>query len=55
MSGPQLCMGQILAFGQYTVSIALTGLWFIPTYDGITPAFGAVVPIGLEGGMNQPS
>lgn len=50
VSGPQLCMGQILAFGQYTISVALTGLWFIPSYDGVTPAFGAVVPIGLEGG-----
>lgn len=49
VSGPQLCMGQILAFGQYTVSVTLTWLWFIPTY-GVEPSFGAVVPIGLEGG-----
>ena len=46
---PQLCFGQILAWGQYVLGIGLTGFVLVPLF-GIHPAFGNLLEIGFEGG-----
>lgn len=46
---PQLCMGQLLAWGQYVVGLALAGFLIVPFYD-LPPAFGNLIEIGFEGG-----
>lgn len=46
---PQICMGQILAWGQYAIGLGLTGLLFIPLFK-INPAFGNLLEIGFQGG-----
>ena len=46
---PQLCFGQILAWGQYVIGLGLAGFVLGP-YFGIHPAFGNLLEIGFEGG-----
>ena len=46
---PQLCFGQILAWGQYVLGLGLTGFVLMPLF-GIHPAFGNLLEIGFEGG-----
>ena len=46
---PQLCFGQILAWGQYVIGLGLTGFVLMPLF-GIHPAFGNLLEIGFEGG-----
>ena len=49
MALPQLCMGQLLAWGQYVIGLGLAGFLFLPLF-GINPAFGNLLEIGFEGG-----
>ena len=49
MALPQLCMGQLLAWGQYVIGLGLVGFLLIPLF-GINPAFGNLLEIGFEGG-----
>ena len=46
---PQLCFGQILAWGQYVLGLGLAGFILNPLF-GIEPAFGNLLEIGFEGG-----
>lgn len=46
---PQLCMGQILAWGQYVVGLGVTMLLLAPLF-GVPFAFGNLLEIGFEGG-----
>ena len=46
---PQLCMGQLLAWGQYVLGLGLCGLLLIPLF-GVPPAFGNLLEIGFQGG-----
>lgn len=46
---PQLCMGQILAWGQYVVGLGVTALVLAPFF-GVPFAFGNLLEIGFEGG-----
>lgn len=46
---PQFCFGQMLAWGQYVIGFAITGLLLIPLF-GVNPAFGNLLEIGFEGG-----
>ena len=46
---PQLCMGQLLAWGQYVLGLGLCGLLLIPLF-GVPPAFGNLMEIGFQGG-----
>lgn len=46
---PQLCFGQILAWGQYVIGLGLAGFVLSPLF-GINPAFGNLLEIGFEGG-----
>ncbi len=46
---PQLCMGQMLAWGQYVLGLGLVGLLLIPLF-GVPPAFGNLLEIGFQGG-----
>ncbi|MCQ2379765.1 MAG: hypothetical protein MJ025_02430 [Victivallaceae bacterium] len=46
---PQLCIGQLLSWGQYVVGIGVTGLLLTPLF-GIPPMFGNLLEIGFEGG-----
>ena len=49
MAFPQLCFGQILAWGQYVLGLGLAGFVLVPLF-GIHPAFGNLLEIGFEGG-----
>ena len=49
MALPQLCMGQLLAWGQYVIGLGLAGFLFLPLF-GVNPAFGNLLEIGFEGG-----
>lgn len=49
ISFPQICLGQILAWGQYVVGLGITGLVLIWFFD-IPPAFGNLIEIGFQGG-----
>ncbi|MBQ4329453.1 MAG: sodium:glutamate symporter [Lentisphaeria bacterium] len=49
MALPQLCMGQLLAWGQYVIGLGLAGFLLFPLF-GINPAFGNLLEIGFEGG-----
>ncbi|MBO7328379.1 MAG: sodium:glutamate symporter [Lentisphaeria bacterium] len=49
MALPQLCMGQLLAWGQYVIGLGITGFLLFPLF-GINPAFGNLLEIGFEGG-----
>ncbi len=46
---PQLCLGQILAWGQYVLGLGLAGFLFIRLFD-VPPAFGNLLEIGFQGG-----
>ena len=46
---PQLCFGQIMAWGQYVIGFALVGFLLIPVF-GVHPAFGNLLEIGFQGG-----
>ena len=46
---PQLCFGQMLAWGQYVIGFALGGFVLIPLF-GVNPGFGNLLEIGFQGG-----
>ena len=46
---PQLCMGQLLAWGQYVFGLGLCGFLLMP-YFGVPEAFGNLLEIGFQGG-----
>lgn len=46
---PQLCLGQIIAWGQYVVGLGLAGLVFV-RWCNVPAAFGNLLEIGFEGG-----
>lgn len=48
-AGPQLAYGQIVAWGQYVVGIGLS-IFLLSAFFELSPAFGAIVPVGFEGG-----
>ncbi|MDF1542397.1 MAG: sodium/glutamate symporter [Anaerosomatales bacterium] len=49
LAGPQVALGQTLAWGQYVVGIELALLVLGPVF-GMDPMAGALIEIGLEGG-----
>lgn len=49
LAAPQLCYGQLIAWGQYVVGLALAGLILIPLFH-VDRAFGTLLEIGFEGG-----
>ena len=49
MALPQLCMGQMLAWGQYVIGLGLAGLLLVPVF-GVNAAMGNLLEIGFEGG-----
>lgn len=46
---PQLCFGQILAWGQYVIGFAMVGFILIPLF-GVNEGFGNLLEIGFQGG-----
>ena len=46
---PQLCLGQVIAWGQYVVGLGLAGFVFT-RWCGVPAAFGNLLEIGFEGG-----
>ena len=46
---PQLCLGQMIAWGQYVVGLGLAGFVFVRLF-GVPAAFGNLLEIGFEGG-----
>ena len=46
---PQLCFGQLLAWGQYVIGLGLAGFLLVPLF-GVPPAFGNLLEIGFQGG-----
>ncbi|HDY65794.1 MAG TPA: sodium:glutamate symporter, partial [Phycisphaerae bacterium] len=48
-AAPQLAYGQVVAWGQYVVGIGLTLLILTPVF-GVPEMFGAIIPVGFEGG-----
>ena len=46
---PQLCMGQLLAWGQYVFGLGLCGFLLMPCF-GVPEAFGNLLEIGFQGG-----
>ena len=46
---PQLCMGQLLAWGQYVIGLGIAGFLLAPWF-GVHPAVGNLLEIGFEGG-----
>lgn len=46
---PQLCFGQLLAWGQYVLGLGLVGFVLAPLF-GVPPAFGNLLEIGFQGG-----
>ena len=49
IAGPQLCYGQIVAWGQYLVGIGLV-LVILGPLLGVPEQFGVIIPVGFEGG-----
>jgi glutamate:Na+ symporter, ESS family len=49
VAGPQVALGQSIAWGQYVVGIALGLLVLAPVFD-MDPVAGALIEIGFEGG-----
>jgi glutamate:Na+ symporter, ESS family len=49
VAGPQVALGQSIAWGQYVVGIAL-GLLVLSPVFGMDPIAGALIEIGFEGG-----
>jgi glutamate:Na+ symporter, ESS family len=48
-AGPQVVVGQSIAWGQYVVGLGLALLVLTPVY-GLPPTVGALIEIGFEGG-----
>ncbi|MBT3192478.1 MAG: sodium:glutamate symporter [Verrucomicrobia bacterium] len=48
-AAPQLAYGQIVAWGQYVVGVALVLVLLKPLFN-VSSLFGVVVPVGFEGG-----
>jgi glutamate:Na+ symporter, ESS family len=48
-AGPQVVVGQTIAWGQYVVGLGLALLILTPVY-GLPPTVGALIEIGFEGG-----
>ena len=46
---PQICMGQLLAWGQYVIGLGLAGFVFLPLFN-LNPVFGNLLEIGFQGG-----
>ena len=46
---PQLCLGQIMSWGQYVVGLGLAG-FVLSRFCDVPPAFGNLIEIGFEGG-----
>ena len=46
---PQLCFGQVSAWGQYVIGLGLAGFVLVPLF-GVNPAFGNLLEIGFQGG-----
>lgn len=46
---PQLCFGQVSAWGQYVIGLGITGFILMPVFN-INPAFGNLLEIGFQGG-----
>ena len=46
---PQLCLGQLMAWGQYVLGLGLAGLLLTPLF-GVPQAFGNLLEIGFQGG-----
>lgn len=46
---PQLCLGQIIAWGQYVLGLGLAGFLLAKAF-GVPPAFGNLLEIGFQGG-----
>lgn len=46
---PQLCFGQILAWGQYVIGFAVVGFLLMPFF-GVNEGFGNLLEIGFQGG-----
>ena len=51
-SAPQLAYGQIVAWGQYLVGMAIVLLLLKPLF-GMPSLFGVIVPVGFEGGLGS--
>lgn len=49
-AGPQLAYGQLVAWGQYVVGIGLFLFVIAKLYPGLPAMFGAILPVGFEGG-----
>lgn len=49
LAGPQVALGQTLAWGQYVIGILLAALVLSPVF-GLPVAAGALIEIGFEGG-----
>ncbi len=49
LASTQFCYGQINAWGQYVVGLAVTGLCLIPCF-GVNEGFGALLEMGFQGG-----
>ncbi len=49
-AGPQLAYGQVVAWGQYVVGIGLFLLVIHSMFPELPEMFGAIVPVGFEGG-----
>ncbi len=49
LSFPQLCVGQLLAWGQYVVGLGLAG-FVLSRCFGVPESFGNLLEIGFEGG-----
>ena len=49
IAGPQVSLGQAIAWGQYVVGITLALLLLTPVF-GLDPIAGALIEIGFEGG-----
>ena len=56
-AGPQLAYGQVVAWGQYVVGIGLFLLLVAPMFSqlNLPPMFGAIIPVGFEGGHGTAS
>ena len=46
---PQLCFGQILAWGQYVIGFSVVGFILLPFF-GVNEGFGNLLEIGFQGG-----
>ena len=46
---PQLCFGQVSAWGQYVIGLGITGFILVPLFK-VNPAFGNLLEIGFQGG-----